>query len=236
MLRGSNGAFPRTLEQELADDATLFSELIGIVFRPKNDPTEAGEPSEEEKARATLAYQLVSNWRTPPGSRRDGTFDGETLSRWLELVKELCAKTDRLEVALSLAGQVLIFAPGDPDGLWLHHAAAKELNKKDSIELRDGFRIGLFNSRGTYWSSKGKAERTLAAKYQKHAEDLDLGGYDRLAAAIRQLSKSYRARSGARRKGGGRVACRNRVEVRIFRTSPVFQPNAVRRACGWTPS
>lgn len=85
-----------------------------------------------------------------------------------------------------------MYAPPDPDGLWIHRSAAAVLNAEDSEEMRIGFRIELFNSRGVYWvDPTGKSERELAAKYRKQAEEVEAAGYHRLASTLRKLAEEY---------------------------------------------
>lgn len=89
-------------------------------------------------------------------------------------------------------GHVLVYAPPDPDGLWIHRSAAAVLNAEDSEEMRVGLRIELFNSRGVHWvDPTGKPERELAAKYCKQAEEVEVAGYHRLASTLRELAEEY---------------------------------------------
>jgi hypothetical protein len=96
-----------------------------------------------------------------------------------------------MEVASTMIGQVLIYAPPDPDGLWLHHSVAEILNAKESNDMRDGFRTALFNSRGVHWGSGGRAEHELAKKYMDKAEEVEAHGYQRLADSLRELAETY---------------------------------------------
>jgi hypothetical protein len=127
-----------------------------------------------------------------PGQARDGTFDGAALTNWLEKVRGICAQSGHLGIALSQIGRVLVYAPPDPGGLWLHEAAAAALNAKDAGDMRDGFRTELFNSRGVYTLTGGTEERKLAEKYSEQAEQLESSGYHRLASCVRDLAGSYR--------------------------------------------
>jgi hypothetical protein len=97
-----------------------------------------------------------------------------------------------LDVALSTVGHVLIYAPPDPDGLWLHHAAATALNARDTGAIRDGFRTALFNARDAHFvDPTGQPERELATKYREQAEQLESRGYHRLANSLQELADSY---------------------------------------------
>jgi hypothetical protein len=192
LLDKDQQASPKLLERRLANEPTYFCEIIRLAFRSRKKaehPTE--ESTEQTKNMAKNAHHLLSKWRTPPGSREDGTYDGNALTIWLDAVKGECAETGHLEVAMTMVGQVLIHAPADPDGLWIHRAAAAVLDAKDAGDMRTGFHTELFNSRGVYWSSGGQEERGFAAKYRSQAEAVELAGFHRLASEIRALAASY---------------------------------------------
>ncbi|HPS54382.1 MAG TPA: hypothetical protein PLP05_02180, partial [Sedimentisphaerales bacterium] len=112
---------------------------------------------------------------------------------WLKSVKEKCESSGHLEVALSTIGGVLIHYIPDPDGLWIHRALAEALNAEDADRMRNGFSIGIMNSRGAHFvDPTGKPEKELAAKYKKQADDVENAGYYRLAATLRGLEKFYK--------------------------------------------
>jgi hypothetical protein len=192
LLDRHHGAFPKLLERGLADDPVFFCEVIRIVFRSTKEERPVEEPTEQQENIATNAYRLLSEWRTPPGSQTEGAYDGDALTAWLEAVKATCAESGHLEIALSMVGHVLIHTPPDPDGLWLHHAAATALNARDTGDMRDGFRTALLNSRGAHWvDPEGREEREFATKYRDQAEQLESHGYHRLADSLRELAASY---------------------------------------------
>lgn len=191
LLDRYHGAYPKLLEQRLADDPDFFCEVIRTVFRSKNEEHPAKEPPEGQKDVSTNAYRLLRQWRTPPGSQKDGTFDGEALTAWLEQVKASCVESGHLEVALTMVGHVLIHTPPDPDGLWIHHSAAAALNAKDVNDMREGFWIALFNSRGVHGFTAGQEERQFAEKYRMKADEIESRAYYRLANSLRELAASY---------------------------------------------
>ena len=192
LLTQHHDASPILLSRRLADDPGFFCEVIRLVFRPKNEDGPAEDVSEERKNIATNAYRLLSEWRTPPGLCEGGLYDGNALKVWLNAVKEECTKTGHLEIAMEIVGQVLTHAPADPGGLWIHHLAASVLNAKDAKDMREGFQIALYNSRGVHWvDHTGKAERELAAQYREKAEAVENAGYPRLASILRMLADTY---------------------------------------------
>jgi len=190
--RDHRGASPKTLENRLASNPGFFCEVIQFVYRSKKEPKTEKKYSEQEKTIAKHAYQLLHEWRTPPGTQPAGGFSKEHLFDWLASVKGLCMESGHLEVALQHVGNVLIHCPPDPDGFWINRGAAEALNGKDAEEIRHGFAIAIFNSRGVHTvDPSGKPEMELSAKYKRQADDAENAGYQRLAIAMRGLADSY---------------------------------------------
>jgi hypothetical protein len=191
LLKQIHGASPKLLEQSLAENPAFFCEVIRTVFRSKREESPSEEPTEHQKNMAKNAYHLLREWRRPPGSLKDGTYNSDALFIWLEKVKASCEESGHLEIALTMVGHVLIYTPPDPSGLWIHKSAATALNAKDAKDMRDGFSTGLFNSRGVHSWTSGQAERELAKDYIKKADEVDACGYYLLASSLRELASSY---------------------------------------------
>jgi len=192
LLDGHYGAVPKLLENRLANDPKFFCEVIRLVYRSKREEEPSKEPREKEKAFAKNAWKLLYRWKTPPGMQDDGTFNNEHFTKWLKTVKKICTQSGHLEVALSHVGQVLIHTPPDPSGLWIYRAAADALNASDADHMRDGFRIGTFNSRSVHWvDPEGKPEKELAENFQRKAEQVENAGFHRLAATLKSIAEFY---------------------------------------------
>lgn len=190
LLDGHHEATPKFLEQNLADDPAFFCEVIRMIFRSKN--VESAPKADHNDGVATNAYRLLMNWKTPPGKQLDGSFDGEALQSWLQYVKESCSASGHLDIALQRLGHVLHYSPADPDGLWMHRSVAEVLNGRDHGQVRRGFEIEIYNSRGAHAvDPKGGPERELAKLYRKKAEDMEMEGYTRLATTLRETAAGY---------------------------------------------
>ena len=182
---------PVTLESRLALDPAFFAEIIALAFRSKNEAESADEPSEERKAKAMNAYRLLDEWRRCPGKLSDDSFDEEKFKNWLKEAKRITKETGHSEIAQLRIGHILIYAPEDPNGLWIHRAVASALNKRDAGEMRSGFTTELFNQRGVHGFTAGREERELAQQNREKAEALETEGYSRFATAMREFAKSY---------------------------------------------
>ena len=74
----------------------------------------------------------------------------------------------------------------------MHRGAASILNAKDADDLRRGYEIAIFNSRGVYFpDAEGRAEREFASIYRRKADEVELAGYHRLADTFREVAESY---------------------------------------------
>jgi len=186
-----SSASPTTIEARLATDPGFFAEVVALVFRPKNQEAPRDPPSERTRALARNAYGLLSEWRTCPGQQANGRFDGQRFAGWLQEAKRVTTESGHLEIALNQLGHMLIHAPADPDGLWIHHAIASALNERGAETMRSGFTTALYNSRGVHGFSAGKDERELAKMNRNKADALDQNGYSRFATAMREFAAGY---------------------------------------------
>lgn len=192
LLDRYSGAAPIHLEDRLTSDPKFFCEVIRLIYRSKKEDQPLKEPTEESKAIATNAWRLLNEWNKLPGTREDEKFSAEHFNDWLQQVKALCAESGHLEVALINIGEVLIHAPSDPDGLWIHRAIAAALNERDAKDMRDGFSTGTYNSRGVHSvDPTGKPEKDLAEQFRRKAEDVENVGFQRFAITLRDIAKGY---------------------------------------------
>lgn len=192
LLDGMSAPSPITLERALATNPDFFCQVIQLMFRSKTDDGSPKTPTKNEEALASNAIRLLHSWSTPPGTKEDGTFDGEALTSWFDQVKAKCSELGHLAFAKEQVGKVLFSSPPDPSGLWLHKASAEILNAKDSEDVRSGYAVAIFDSRGVYFpDAEGRAEREYAVQYRKQAEELELAGYRRLADTLKEIAKSY---------------------------------------------
>lgn len=185
-------ASPKHLETRLSSDPEFFCEVIQLIYRSDKEDQPTKELSEESRAKATNAYLLLMEWKRPPGTQDDGTFSAEHFNHWLQIVKTLCAESGHLKIALETIGDVLIHAPPDSDGLWIHRSVALAMNDRDAENMRKGFWIGINNARGVHCvDPTGKPEKELAKDYRQKAEDVENAGFHRFAITLRRLADGY---------------------------------------------
>lgn len=192
LLMDYNQATPKLLESKLASDPEFFCEVVRLVFHSKNEKRTDVALTEEKQAIASNAWHLLHYWRTVPGVSVDDAFDVTLFKSWLAGVIRSTTESGHLDVAMRQVGQVLIHAPVDPGGLWIHESVAEALNARDAEAMRSSFSIGVHNSRGAHTvDPTGKPERELADKYRQQAEDVENAGFSRFAATLKELVNDY---------------------------------------------
>lgn len=192
LLDRHHGASPKILENRLASDPTFFCEVIRCIYRSEKEDQPIPEPSEQAKAIASNAWNLLYKWQTPPGTQLDGGFSQEKFKQWLDQVKKECDESGHIDIALNEVGKVLFYSPSDSQGLWIDRVVAEALNEKDAENMRNGYRTEVFNSRGAHHvDPTGKPERKLANKYRKMADEIENAGYQRFAVTLRILAETY---------------------------------------------
>ena len=187
-----HGRRPRILHRELARNPELFVEVVSTVFRAEGE--EPREASDHDRERAQRGYELLSSWRTIPGSAEDGTIDGHRLKEWVRRARERLQAQGRAVIGDELIGQVLSGSPTGPDGGWPHPAVRSLIEEVASPDLERGFEIGVYNSRGVITKHPyegGVQERTLVERYEGYANSV-ADRWPRTAAVLRRVAGSYR--------------------------------------------
>jgi len=192
LLEGHFGVTPKLMEAKLAEDPELFCSMIRMIFKSQNKDVTAQDITENMRRSAERAWRLLYDWKTIPGIQPDGTFDSNKFNSWLDRVKKLSEASGHLNVALLQIGELMIYSPPDPDGLWMNRVIAKALNERDADYLRRGFVNGTYNSRGVHYvDPTGKPERELAAENRRKAEEIENAGFQRIAVTMRGIADGY---------------------------------------------
>jgi len=191
LLDHDYGGTPKTLEHRLSSDPSFFCEALSIAFKSEKDEEKERKFTEAEKNIAQNAFRLLDGWRQIPGITIEGRFDRDSFEKWLTEVICRTKESGHHGIALNQIGQVLVYSPPDPDGLWIHRSIAKALDAKDAADMRSGFTIEYFNKRGVHTFSEGKQELAIANDLHKKADSLEETGFTRFATAIRELARNY---------------------------------------------
>ncbi len=171
-----SGRPAKVLLRALSEQPALFIEMLSAVFKASEESGVVGvEPEDHEHARTVSdqAYQLLETWDRLPGTRDDGTVDGEVLEAWIKDARSLAKAAEREGIADSQIGNMLSASPVGADGNWPAQAVRDVLDLFRSKPMIEGFWIGKRNRRGVTTRMPrdgGNLERQEAAKYRNWAK------------------------------------------------------------------
>jgi hypothetical protein len=183
-----------TLHRQLATDPALFADVISAVYKstePEDD--DAAPPTEQETARARVAYELLSSWHVIPGSTEEGQLDAVALNAWVDDARTRSTANGHGRIADIHIGQVLCLAPRGPDGIWPPPVVRDLIERLGSRDFDSGLATGIFNSRGFHARNPvagGEPERAIAARYNGFADVL-AGTHPRASSVARAIAIDY---------------------------------------------
>jgi transcriptional regulator with XRE-family HTH domain len=187
---------PKILHKWLEEEPKFLVELLGKLFRRSDEKEEERpEPSENDRAVAMHVYRLLNSWQRVPGTRSDRSVDEDHLRHWIESVQTLAEKDGRREVADIRIGNVLAYAPADPDGAWPCIPVRDAIEEFGTDDLADGFEVAIMNKRGAYSKAPdegGAQERGLAKQFFDWADALRIE-WPKTAASLRRVAEHYEA-------------------------------------------
>lgn len=104
----------RVLLRALSEQPSLFIEMLSAVFKPSEESGVLEPPSdnpEHARAVANQAYRLLELWDVLPGTRDNGTIDGEALEAWIRDARSRAKAVGREDIADSRIGNMLSASP-----------------------------------------------------------------------------------------------------------------------------
>lgn len=183
------------LERQIAETPALFAQAVALTYKRRGEGQDPPEwqidDPKKRSAVATATHRLLDRIKLIPGTGNDGKINGEALLKWLNEVRQLCAKYSRVEVGDQRIGQLLSKAPPVEGGRWPCRPVCDALETIASAEIATGFRIGVYNARGAHCRAEGGSqERELAAKYRAWAQALAFE-YPYVSDVVEGIARSY---------------------------------------------
>jgi SIR2-like domain len=192
LLDELHGNKPVILQKKLATEPPFFAELMRLMYKPNDAGDDYPKPDEEKRNLATNAWRLLQNWKLPPGLK-DGVFNATDFNDWVVAVKAQANEDKRYEITMQEIGKVFYYYPESDGGLWLPKEVAEVIDGKDAEDMRVGYALEIYNSRGVHTiDPEGKPEMALAAKWEARAVITENDSYPRFGAKLREVAESYR--------------------------------------------
>ena len=185
------------LERHIAENPMSFVQVLAFMFRRddggEDPPQWQIEDPERRAGLASSVYRLLDRIRQIPGTSTDGEIHTETLCAWVSEVRRLCAEYGRAELGDQYIGQLLSRAPAEEEGVWPHPSICEAMERIASLQIGQGFYLGVLNGRGVTTRAIGEGgaqERELAAKYRQWAEHRAFD-YPYVSSVLESIAADY---------------------------------------------
>ena len=183
---------PTSFHRALAGDPEVFVWLVTLIYGRAGQ--ESGEPTELERNRAELAFQVMDSWSTLPALSADGTVNATGLCAWVDGALAGTSAKGLGDLGAELVGEVLSRSPTGADGIWPHEAVREQIERLRDDRVARGFRHGVYNGRGIVTKNPfegGKQEHELAGRYGAWAGAIG-DRWPAVGAVLRQIGEDYR--------------------------------------------
>lgn len=181
-----------TLYAEMSRNPTFFTELVCSVY--KSDAEQDRDPTDDERTRAELAWELLHSWNQLPGINEDGTVNAEAFTQWTTDARRLVREHGRSAIGDEQIGHTLRYAPDDDnDGAWPHRVVRQAIESAASSPMEEGLEMEIFNSRGVTsrgLRDGGEQERVLVDRYLGYASVVE-GRWPRTGALLRRVADTF---------------------------------------------
>lgn len=183
------------LQSQMVESPELFVRMVALAYERNDDredpPTWRIEDPERNQASALAAHRLLDRIKRIPGEDENGKIQAESLTKWINEVRQLCRKHGRAEIGDERIGQLLSRAPAGESGERPCEVVCQAMEAIASPHIGEGFSMGVYNSRGVHWRGEGgDQERELAEKYRAMAERLHFK-YPNVGSVLEHIARSY---------------------------------------------
>jgi hypothetical protein len=178
------------LHECIEADPSFFVGLIEVLYTKNEDD------DENIKSKWRRANHLLSTWKKLPGYNSDtNSIDEDYLNEWIEKAFSLLKEKGLEESGLTHIGELLYWGPKEEKKSWPHPIVCELIEEIANENLDEGFRIEIYNSRGTTVRGPfegGIQELELAEKFEAYAKNLETL-FPRVASILRKVAKNYRS-------------------------------------------
>lgn len=187
---------PKQIEECLATDPMFFCKIIKLIYRSENEENFGEKISANQRAMASLTWDLLKDWRIPPGLTIDKSFSKENFESWFKIVQTECERTGYLKVAMNWIGHVLVNVPTLDPNFPICRGVAEIINNKDSVDILQGYQNGILDLHSVECiNQQNPIEKILALKYQEQAVVVEEHGYWRIAFMLREIANHYKGKA-----------------------------------------
>lgn len=158
-------------QRELQSSPNLYSQMAAVIYLREGQEKE--ETSDEQRKFADQVFHLFYEAHFCP-AEKDGTVNERDLREWVMELKRLLEKQKQVRLLGHLLGRILVYSPIGDDDCYPCEAVRNIIEEVGDESLQSSYVTAMFNKRGVFSPTAGRAERELAEEYKKNANKLRL--------------------------------------------------------------
>ena len=168
----------------------LFAQIINVVFKKDHDTV---EKHLKDQTYIHNMYMIYEKAQFCP-MENNGEVSEDKLEQWVEKYRQLLIENDQESLFTSTLGRLFSFSPLGADGHEPCEAVRNMIEKYGDNKMSSRYQTAVYNRRGVFTPSAGKAELRMAVEFKKNAQYLE-PYYPQTAKIFYGLYEGYKKES-----------------------------------------
>ena len=178
----------KCFQKEIKHDPEMYAEIVSVIFRHEGDNPEERK-TEEFRKYAQVIHRLFDMAKFCP-CEENGTVSYDEIKVWVDKLIRILDSNHQKEMFGYVLGRLFAYAPKAVNGHYPCEAVCQIIEEYGDESLLSEYRCELFNKRGMFSPSAGKAEKDIAEGYKDNAEFLSIK-YPKTADVFFKMSQRY---------------------------------------------
>ena len=187
----------KCFQKEIKYDPVMYAEMVSIIFRHEGDDSEERK-TEEFQNYAKVIWELFYMAKFCP-CEENGIVSYREIKAWVDKLIRILDSNHQKEMFGYVLGRLFAYAPKAANGHYPCEAVCQIIEEYGDECLLNEYSCELFNKRGVFSPTAGKAEKDIAERYKENAEFLSIK-YPKTANVFFKISQSYRYDSDMERR------------------------------------
>ena len=147
----------------------LFAQLVEVVFKKDHGTI---ENHLKDQTYIHNMYKIYEKAQFCP-AESNGEVSEDQLEQWIERYRQLLIANDQESLFTVTLGRLFSFSPLGIDGHEPCEAVRKMIEKYGDDKMNSRYRVAVYNRRGVFSPSAGKAELRMAEEFKENARYLE---------------------------------------------------------------
>ena len=178
----------KCFQKEIKHDPEMYAEMISIIYRHDGANPEKKKTEEFQNYVKTI-WKLFDMAKFCP-CEENGEVNYDDIKAWVDKLIRILDINHQKAIFGHVLGRLFAYAPKAANGYYPCEAVCQIIEEYADDSLLSEYRCELFNKRGIFCSTAGKAEKDIAEGYKENAEYLSIK-YPKTADVFFQMSKRY---------------------------------------------